>query len=235
MSSIYHQQCEKGLMGKYAKVAHRLPPQSSILEIGCNTGYFSRVLMGYGHNVLGIEKDEDTVKIARHEGIPVVCGDIENPEVIPSIEMKFDFVLLMDILEHLKDPADVLKRLKSVLNKNGRIVVTGPNVAYWAVRKALLFGRWNYSDSGILDRTHLHFFTASAWCFLIEEAGYEIISFEPAEGMIPFEHIFSKVPVIRPLVPVLRRMALRLWSELFSIVFLIEAIPAYEDLRVLRV
>jgi len=156
----------------------------------------------------------------------VICGDIEDPAVMTSIGSTFDVVLLMDVLEHLKDPGEVLKRLKSVINKHGRLLVTGPNVAYWAVRKELLLGKWNYTDAGILDKTHLHFYTASTWRALIEEAGYKIATFEPAGGMIPLEHILSKIPIIGLITPVIRNTALRLMPQLFTIVYLIEAVPA---------
>ena len=81
-------------------------------------------------------------------------------------------------------------------------------------------------DAGILDRSHLRFYTASTWQSLIQEAGYEIRAFEPAEGMIPLDHIFSKIPVVRSVAPFLRHLALRLLPNLFAIVFLIEAVPA---------
>jgi len=221
-----HRDFQQSLSGKYAKVACKLSPRSSILEVGCNTGYFSRFLIDSGYKVLGVERDEEAAKAARERGVPLNFSDIEDPETLSSIEDTFDVVLLMDVLEHLRNPIEVLKKLKIVLNKNGKILITGPNVAYWSIRKDLLLGRWNYKDAGILDRNHLHFYTASTWKSLVEEGGYEITAFEPAEGMIPLEHILCKIPVISLITPVLLKTALRLMPGFFTIVYLIEAVPS---------
>lgn len=225
MTLVYHRTFEGEISGKYAKVAARLPPKSSILEVGCHTGYFSRVLIELGHKVLGIERDEEAALTARRQGVPVLLGDIEDPAILSRIPDTFDVVLLMDVLEHLREPAVVLARLKTLLNPQGRLIVTGPNVAYWAVRKDLLLGRWNYTEAGILDRTHLHFYTAVGWRSLIEGAGYRIVTLEPAEGMIPWEHIINKIPFFGRMTPHLKEWALRWMPELFAIVFLVEARP----------
>lgn len=163
MSTIHHRSFPKGLDGKYAKVDHRLPPGCSVLEIGCHTGYFSRVLMERGYQVLGIEIDDEAARVAKHAGVPVICGNVEDSSSILPINKTFDVILLMDVIEHLRNPLDVLKGLKSALDTHGRLIITGPNVAYWAVRKDLLLGRWNYVDAGILDRSYLRFYTASTW------------------------------------------------------------------------
>lgn len=93
------------------------------------------------------------------------------------------------------------------------------------MRRDLLLGRWDCPEAGILDRTHLHFYTASSWKKLIEEDGYKIITFESAEGLIPLEHILAKLPVLKLLVKYISNLAICLKPELFASIFIIEAVP----------
>lgn len=226
MALIYAPNFERGVTAKYAKVLSRLPPASSVLEMGCYAGSFTRVLIDNGHSVLGIEKDKEGLEAAKDGGMPVIYGDIEDRLLISSIEKKFDSILFMDVLEHLIDPSSVLKRAKLLLNRNGRIMVTGPNVAYWAIRKDLLLGRWMYEQGGIRDSAHLRWYTAFGWRSLIENSGYKIVLFEAVEGMIPLEHVLSKLPLIGFLTPFLRDTLTHLWPGLFALIYFIEAIPA---------
>lgn len=226
MSFQYTRDLSCGLTGKYAVVAHRLRPGCSILELGCSTGHFAKALSERGHRVVGVELDAEAARHARGEGLDIRHGDIEQRGMLEALTGPFDAVLAMDVLEHLRDPARVLQRLKALLRPDGQLLCTGPNVAYWAIRKELLLGRWGYTDAGIMDRTHLHFYTASTWKELLEGNGYRVKCVEPAEGMIPFEGYLLRVPGLRRIVGPLQRAALRLQPQLFAIVFLIEARPA---------
>lgn len=185
MAQNYNRDFSLGIVGKYAEVANRLPPQSFILEIGCHTGYFTQFLMQNGHDVLGIEIDESASRVAVEKGCKVLCCNIENIDIQKNIDQKFDVILLMDVVEHFVYPEKILLSLKSLLKPDGKVIITGPNVGYWAVRKNLLLGRWNYSESGIMDRTHLHFYTADTWKDLLEKSGYQVVQLIPTEGMIP--------------------------------------------------
>lgn len=225
MSFVYHRSFSSALEGKYAKVAEKLPPKGTILEVGCHTGYFSCYLLNLGYQVLGIENNSEAAQLAIKEGVEVICGNIEEASLLSSIHKKFDVILLMDVIEHLKEPTATLIQLKQLINPGGKVIVTGPNVAYWAIRKNLLFGKWVYTDSGIMDRTHLHFYTASTWRAVIEEAGYKVISLNPAEGMLPLENFLSKLATLKESVNWLRRLATSAAPELFTVVYLLEAIP----------
>jgi 2-polyprenyl-3-methyl-5-hydroxy-6-metoxy-1,4-benzoquinol methylase len=181
--------------------------------------------MDQGYEVLAIEKDPEAARVAASLGVSVVCADVEDPETLDSLRGAFDRVIFMDVLEHLVDPSAVLRNVRGILETDGRIVVTGPNVAYWAVRKDLLLGRWTYVDAGILDRTHLHFYTISGWRSLIEVAGYTVIAAEAAEGMLPLQHLLLKVPGLRRAILRFCDVVVRTWPSLFAISVLIEAAP----------
>ncbi|MDB9378380.1 class I SAM-dependent methyltransferase, partial [Nodularia sphaerocarpa] len=177
------------------------------------------------HEVLGIELDKDAAQIASSNGVNVICGNIEENLMIKSINQKFDVILMMDVVEHCLHPMNVLNSLQQLIKPNGKIMITGPNVAYWSVRKDLLLGRWNYTDSGILDKTHLHFYTLSTWQSLIEDSGYKINVIKAAEGMIPFQTKLLKAGIPNRLIKFLLNLAMRNMPNIFTIVFFIEAIP----------
>lgn len=104
----------------------------------------------------------------------------------------------MDILEHLPDPRSLLLDCRKMLNPNGKLLASVPNVANLAVRLSLLLGRFEYAERGILDRTHLRFFTRRSARRLLEEAGYQII--EQKTTVVPIEVALG----VRPENPVMR-------------------------------
>lgn len=224
MARKYHREFEcGGLTGKYAAIMRRLTPRSSVLEIGCHTGYFTRALAAAGHDVLGVEHDPEAAAEATAGGSQVMVGDVEDPALLGGLDRRFDVILLMDVLEHLRDPVATLHRLRPCLNGGGRVLITGPNVAFFAVRVGLLLGRWEYQDTGILDRTHLRFYTKSAWQDMVQQSGYHVVDIEPVEGMIPLQTRLSKLLHAPVLVEWARQQAVQRASELFAIVYLIEA------------
>ncbi|MCS7007736.1 MAG: class I SAM-dependent methyltransferase [Gaiellaceae bacterium] len=83
-----------------------------------------------------------------------------------------------DVIEHLREPVEVLRRLPPLLRPKGTLVLSTPNVANWAIRLSLLIGRWRYTERGILDRTHVHLFTRTTLAEALEHAGYRVISFD---------------------------------------------------------
>jgi SAM-dependent methyltransferase len=225
MALTYHREFTDGLEGKYLKVFQRLAGTSrSILELGCHTGYLTRELLSAGHRVLGIEKDPEAAAVAAAEGLPVICADVTCPGTFAGISGPFDAILLMDILEHLAQPEELLQQLKPLLGENGRLLVTGPNVAYWAVRAKLALGHWNYQEAGgILDRTHLRFFTVATWESLLTSAGYRVAISEPADAMFPLEHVLLRIGVTQGQIQSLRNCASRLAPALFTTVYFLEA------------
>ena len=146
-----------------------------ILEVGCSTGFFGKVLKQAGHEVWGLELSEQSSKIAVLRLDKVLQGTIENflESDIYSNE-RFDYIIFGDVLEHLTNPLEVLKKCKNYLNKYGAIVASIPNVTHIAVRTMLLEGKWEYSDYGIMDNTHLKFFTKNSIVELFSNSGYEI-------------------------------------------------------------
>lgn len=114
--------------------------------------------------------------------------DIENEKEIEKFEkegQKFDVILMPDILEHLRQPEAILARAHTWLKPHGFIVVSVPNIRHFSVLQMLLRGRWDYEDAGIMDRTHVHFFTKATIIEMIEAAGFEVETVVANGGYLP--------------------------------------------------
>ncbi|MGH7816874.1 MAG: class I SAM-dependent methyltransferase, partial [Candidatus Binatia bacterium] len=131
-----------------------------VLEIGPGSGHLTEALSKRNCQVTCIEVDENLTSIARSFCQRMIVADVErlNPEEAFPGE-RFDVIILGDVLEHLKQPEMVLRKLRDFLQPAGYLVLSLPNVAHASVRLALLNGDFNYSEEGIIDRTHLRFFT----------------------------------------------------------------------------
>lgn len=131
-----------------------------ILEVGCGMGATLGYLQSRYPNaeVYGIELIEDVAVLARKYLPNIICGNIEQME-LPYHTEYFDYIIFADVLEHLHDPEKILKKVKNYVKPNGFILASIPNVMHYSVMLDLLKGNFTYRDSGILDRTHLHFFT----------------------------------------------------------------------------
>jgi 2-polyprenyl-3-methyl-5-hydroxy-6-metoxy-1,4-benzoquinol methylase len=144
-----------------------------VLEFGCSTGYVSKILKERGCAVTGIEIDEEAAKTAEAYCERVIVGDIETIDYNKQLSNeKFDVALFGDILEHLKNPKTILLKVKDFLKERGYIVLSIPNVAHWSTRLDLMCGKFNYQELGILDDTHLRFFTKKTITNLLELCGY---------------------------------------------------------------
>lgn len=152
------------------------PPGSRVLDLGAADGSVARVLVQRGCVVTAVERDAGAVDaLAAAPGVTVVHADLERLPEDALPPAAFDVVLLLDVLEHLVDPAAVLGRALDWLAPGGRVVVSVPNVAHAAVRLAMLQGRFPRTDVGLLDRTHLQFFDETQLRALLSDAGLELI------------------------------------------------------------
>ena len=155
----------------HAKLLAAVGTGQRVLDVGCSSGYLAEPLSQRGNTIVGLELDPDAAREAERFCERVLVGDVETME-LPLEPESFDVVLCGDVVEHLRDPVAALARLRPFLRPRGRLVLSTPNVANWAIRLSLLAGRWRYTDRGILDRTHTHLFTRATLAEAIEAAGY---------------------------------------------------------------
>jgi 2-polyprenyl-3-methyl-5-hydroxy-6-metoxy-1,4-benzoquinol methylase len=153
-----------------------VPPGSRVLELGCASGYVSRLLAErLGCTVTGVELLEEYAALARPYCQEVLVGNLDALDLTQAFAgRQFDVVLAGDVLEHVVDPWRTLVQARQLLAPGGRVVATIPNVAHGDVRLALLAGRFEYRRLGLLDETHVRFFTHATVRELFERAGLAV-------------------------------------------------------------
>jgi 2-polyprenyl-3-methyl-5-hydroxy-6-metoxy-1,4-benzoquinol methylase len=194
------------------EVLRHTRPGDRVFEGGVSTGYLSRRFVEAGRLVDGAEIDPDAARQAEEVCGKVWVGDLEQLDVTEL--GTYQVILFGDTLEHLADPASLLRRLRPKLAADGILVVSIPNVANWTMRLRLLAGRFDYTDRGILDRTHLRFFTKRTAVELLRSAGFEVVRVQAA------------VPVPLLTHPALSRAGYlvgNLWPSVFAYTFVITA------------
>jgi len=154
----------------------------TVLETGCSTGFLSRLIAANGSRVVGIELDKEAAQIANQNCQRVLSCNLNSPEWVEVVGERFDLVTFGDVLEHLTDPRAVLRQTQEILNPRGRVLICLPNIAHWTIRAKLLAGNFRYESTGILDFTHMRFFTVESAREFIAGAGYRIVWFRPIIG-----------------------------------------------------
>ena len=147
---------------------------ASVLDLGCGRARLGLEVQRLGYTVTGIDNNPVACATARTRIREVIELDFTKPDAVANTlkERQFDWIMAADVLEHTPDPKTILSIYRRYLKPHGRLIVSLPNVAVWDNRLRLLFGRFNYSDSGVMDRTHLRFFTFRTARELISEAGF---------------------------------------------------------------
>ncbi len=168
--------------GANERIIARVPPEACrILDVGCASGRLGEILKAPqdrnaranpDREVWGIELVPEIAAQAKTRLDHVLVGDIEQMDPLPLPDRYFDCMICGDVLEHLRDPEGVLRRLRRHLAPGATVIANVPNIAHWSVLVQLLQGHFNYEDNGLLDRTHLHFFTPSSFKDTLWEAGY---------------------------------------------------------------
>lgn len=154
-----------------------LVPQTArrVLDVGCGAGALGAALKAErpGLEVVGLEGFPEAAARARERLDEVVCLDLDGLDALPDDFGVFDAMVFGDVLEHLRDPARLLRTLRGALAPDGVIVCSIPNVKHWTVLMPLLVhDRWEYQDAGLLDRTHVHFFTLEEINLMLTECGF---------------------------------------------------------------
>jgi len=152
-----------------------LPPLAKrVLDVGCGSGVFAQSLKrSFGCEVWGIEPDLKSFEKAVLRLDHVVHGYFDDQLKLPAGH--FDCIFFNDVLEHMIDPAHALGLAKKLLSPTGKIVASIPNIAHFpTVWRLVMRGQWQYTERGILDRTHLRFFTRQSISALFTEAGFAV-------------------------------------------------------------
>lgn len=175
-----------------------IPEGSRILEFGPATGYMTRFLRDeLSCVVTGFEYSPEAATQAALFCERIIVGDIEDFSLWEPLSPPYDFVIFADVLEHLRDPQSVLARCYKLMSGDGRILISIPNIAHWTVRFGLLKGNFDYASCGLLDNTHLKFFTKKTLTEMIRSAGFVIADMQITRTDYPLDHQFSKARLMR--------------------------------------
>jgi 2-polyprenyl-3-methyl-5-hydroxy-6-metoxy-1,4-benzoquinol methylase len=164
-----------------------LPPRSKVLDVGTASGTLARMCQNGSLRLFGIEPNPDWARIASPLYEKIFVGSVQDAE--DELLAGFDAVVLGDVLEHLSMPEVTLQKLVRLQSPGTLFIVSVPNIANLWIRLNLLVGRFDYSDRGILDRTHLRFFTRKTLTELLKSTNLEILSLQVTP--IPLELVSS--------------------------------------------
>ena len=167
-------------------VAQFIKPNSEVLELGSSSGYFTHFLKEERMAIIDIvELDRECAERAACYARDSYVGDIEKgrwKDVYAG--RRYDVILFADVLEHLRDPWSVLKEIAQFLKKDGRLILSVPNIAHAQILSSLYNDDFSYAQVGILDKTHLRFFTEQTVRQMVEDCGFQVRDLIPVNAKI---------------------------------------------------
>jgi methionine biosynthesis protein MetW len=205
-----------------------------VLDVGCGSGTLGRHLAARGCAVTGIEQDPAAAVYCRPAYVRVVVGDVECAGVRAQVAECYDAVVLGDVLEHLKAPADMLRHVRVAwLRPDGRVVVSLPNAGHWIFRREVLAGRFPYRAYGLFDRDHLRFFTLATARQLVAECEYAVerlayaVNWNDRDDLTFASLAFAyRRPTLAPQLIRLERWLAWRWPALFAYQIIFRLRPA---------
>lgn len=222
----YSRQMETSRYGAHRLVVDLVGKGKRVLDIGSGEGALAAHLAAVGNEVIAVERDARLASAATKRGVHVVNRDIEHDD-LEDLGL-FDVIVCADVLEHLVEPELALFKIKRRLAPGGSLVCSIPNVAFYPVRFKLLLGRFRYIDGGIMDRTHLHFYTRATAKEFIEGAGFKVtreeISLFLPLGFRPLTIFVNRLLEGKRLGPVLYKCC-QAFPGFFAFQFISESIP----------
>lgn len=182
---VYHRRIEPGANDSLAFVAELIGDDvRMVLDVGTGTGALGEYLSARGCVVDGVNYSAEEAELARPSYRDLVLADLEQASLSALLAgRKYDRIVFADVLEHLRDPVRTLADAVSLLEPSGKIVVSVPNIGHVGVVAQLVAGKFPYSDEGILDRTHLRFFTRESLMELLQAAGLRPLALRTVERL----------------------------------------------------
>ncbi|MEB0139928.1 MULTISPECIES: rhamnan synthesis F family protein [unclassified Undibacterium] len=176
-----------------ARVIRLVGYDKRVLELGCSSGHMSAILQAHGCQVVGVDFDAVAVETARQYCSAVYAINLENADWPQEMsgEAAFDVIVAADVLEHLRDPGRCFEYFRQLLKPDGILIISTPNIAYGGVIASLLQGTFHYAETGLLDKTHVHFFTEQSLRELLLAKAYSVVHFDSVNADIDHPE-FSK-------------------------------------------
>jgi 2-polyprenyl-3-methyl-5-hydroxy-6-metoxy-1,4-benzoquinol methylase len=206
--------------GSHMQIVDSIASGSRVLDLGCSQGLLAAPLRERNVRVTGV--DAGPPKNLARELEAYHQRDLENPLDVPEGRV-FDYVVIADVVEHLRNREQLLRGARRFLKPRGRLIVSTPNIALWFYRLSLLAGRFEYGARGVLDRTHVHLFTRATFRREVERSGFHVV--RERVTALPFEVVFESTGrsrLLRQVARLYHRLA-QLWPEMFAYQVILEA------------
>lgn len=213
----------------HARVLELLPPVTNgarVLDVGCGPGYLCELLTKRGYRVTGLER-AGWGPPGGARGYTLIDHDLDQG--LPPLTERFDAIVCADILEHLRDPAALLRQLRGVLAPGGRLIASLPNSGHLYFRLVILSGRFPKHDKGLFDRTHVHFLTWDGWRELLTGAGFAIRSVTPTAVPVGLALAADSEGAAVRAAEWLSYGVARLRKQLFAYQFVVEALRTAKE------
>jgi 2-polyprenyl-3-methyl-5-hydroxy-6-metoxy-1,4-benzoquinol methylase len=206
--------------GSHMQIVAAIRPGSRVLDLGCSQGLLARPLREKGASVTGVDA-RPPAEVAEELEL-YFQRDLEGPLDLP-VGREFDYVVVSDVIEHLRNRVQLLRGARRFLKPGGRLLISTPNVALWFYRLSLLVGRFEYGPRGVLDQTHVRLFTRATFRREVERAGFHVL--RERVTALPFEVVFESTGRSRLVAAVARAYhgLARAWPALFAYQHLLEA------------
>ena len=192
----YSEKPSQYFSGARSSLVEQLPeaPSAVFLEIGCGSGGTGALALATGKCrwYYGIEIEPTAGARAAEQLTEVLIGNVETMELSYS-EASFDVIIISEVLEHLVDPWAVVSRIFKLLKPTGVLIATSPNVSHWRVISGLLRGRFDYCEMGVMDRTHLRWFTPATFREMFVDAGFVVDRVGPSGGFGKLSSVLNRV------------------------------------------
>ena len=186
----------------------------TVLDVGCGPGYLAEYLtVQKDCTVVGVEQDPRLAEIARRVCAQVHEANLET-EGLRKIQGKFTAIFFGDVIEHVRNAPELLRQASELLGVGGRVIVSTPNFVHIKNRVRVLFGTFEYRDAGLLDRTHVHFYTKRTLYDLLDETGYRIVKTDFTTGVMDLSSLRNRA----------LHVLARAYPNLFAYQFIVAAV-----------
>jgi len=215
-----HYTLKRSSTGSHTQIVSAIREGSTVLDLGCSNGLLARPLLEKNVRVTGV--DAGPGERLSKELTGYYQRDLDLPLELPY-ERVFDYVVCADVIEHLRNRAQLLRGARRYLKPDGKLIISTPNIALWFYRLSLLVGRFEYGPRGILDETHVHLYTGATFQREIEMAGFTVL--RQRVTSLPFEVVFESTGrsrLVRNLEFAYHQMA-RFWPSMFAYQYILEA------------
>lgn len=196
---IYKHDIQEGeeLPAEWTIILSWIGKSKTILETGCHTGGFSRRLVENGCRVTGMEINAIALENAKSFLHKAILGDLESPDAWDQLrDIKFDVILFEHVLEHLTNPWQILSNARNYLAENGIVIIALPNISNAVNRFDMLFGKFEYEEFGVMDKTHLRFFNQKTARELIAKSDFKVDDYAAPLKVNPIREFVDHLPVL---------------------------------------